>query len=520
MALEGRRMKFSNTSIIHRFDGRFPVRDRCAGGFALILAMVLMGFMFMLLVSLGMLTRVNLASTDIDQQRTTARANAKMALREALGQLQGAAGPDQRVTATSDAVGMGQGREHWTGVWRTDTADIEQWLVSNGGTFDNATESEGTITFLSNLDAQDQVRVPRVSLPDGMGGYGWWISDEGVKARINVLDPYRELAAVDTESAEELSDEQIEAMARQRYRMAVSQETGAALLLGAAQVARSLDPAVDDDRDFLERICTLNQMDLYPAVDGQESLLSADNLVHDVTVQSMGVLADVRAGGLKHDLTAAFDSGETAPPGFPAAWWNRLKSYYASTGQAALTAQVDTTGVSQSYFPVLVKTNFQLTLFKGPAETGGDIPHWAEGRKLYIGLGVAFSLHNPYNAELTLPEGFVVEVILPAEANPADDTSNAVNHLRVASRRSRDGSVRTEEDFDTTLVNSGLSRFYFRLKMDQSVTFAPGQTRLFSIDNSGGDQDITSSSNTAEVAKIRTAANGRPGFLFKQVVIR
>ncbi|MBC2595265.1 hypothetical protein H5P28_13435 [Ruficoccus amylovorans] len=463
------------------------------------------------------MTNVSLQSTGADRLQAVARANARMGLLVALGELQASAGPDRRVTATSDMAGLGEDREHWTGVWNSESGDLVQWLVSNEGDFSGAGAGAGEgVVFFSNLEAAQQVRVPRVEMPDGDGGYAWWISDEGVKARVNVLDPYRELADVaDSTDAEDAAAQDAAAL-RERYRLLVAQETGAALLLGADHTGQSVNPAVADEREFLERVLSLGQLELSPS---GSDLFKADKLVHDVTLYSLGVLADASAGGLKRDLTAAFETGQSAPPGFPAAWWNRLRDYYGSAGNASLTARVDTDGQAQSYFPVLVKANFATTLFYGPAETVAEIPHWADGRKVYVGLCLSFSLHNPYNAELTLPEGFVAEVILPAEANPADDTSNAVNHFRVASAKARNGADRTEEELGTALDNGGLSRFYFRVEMDEAVTFAAGQTRLFSVDLNGADKDITGYTNDAIVAKLKPTV-GDPDFLYTQAVLQ
>ena len=65
-------------------------------GFALVIALTLMAFILMLLLSMSTLVRLETRSS-IDRLR--AQNNALMALSVAIGQLQKTAGPDQRVTA-------------------------------------------------------------------------------------------------------------------------------------------------------------------------------------------------------------------------------------------------------------------------------------------------------------------------------------------------------------------------------------------------------------------------------------
>ena len=74
-------------------------------GFALLITVTLLAFLVLLLVSLAALTRVETQVAGNSQQIAQARQNALMALNIAIGQLQKAAGPDQRVTATADLAG-------------------------------------------------------------------------------------------------------------------------------------------------------------------------------------------------------------------------------------------------------------------------------------------------------------------------------------------------------------------------------------------------------------------------------
>lgn len=69
------------------------------GGFALIIALSLMAFVLVLLLSISVLTQVESRSSKNALLQTKARANAMLGMQIALGQLQKHAGADQRVTA-------------------------------------------------------------------------------------------------------------------------------------------------------------------------------------------------------------------------------------------------------------------------------------------------------------------------------------------------------------------------------------------------------------------------------------
>jgi hypothetical protein len=150
--------------VVH-FRQSLPRRSR--SGFALLITITLLAFLILLLVGLATLTRVETTVADNSQQQQQARQNALMALNVALGELQRAAGPDQRTTATASlgdgATGVpaanasanglgavGNGTRYWTGVWgNADTADsiftrapqpvLLNWLVSGNRTNFTAT---------------------------------------------------------------------------------------------------------------------------------------------------------------------------------------------------------------------------------------------------------------------------------------------------------------------------------------------------------------------------------------------
>lgn len=152
---------------------RQPPPRRRRSGFALLVTITLVAFLVLILVGLATLTRVETTVADNSRQQAQARQNALIALNVALGELQRAAGPDQRTTAIAalgeGATGVtaanaaenglgvvGDGTRHWTGVWGNgDTAEsifteapkpiLLNWLVS-GNRPDFTAAADGRIT--------------------------------------------------------------------------------------------------------------------------------------------------------------------------------------------------------------------------------------------------------------------------------------------------------------------------------------------------------------------------------------
>jgi Tfp pilus assembly protein PilX len=104
-----------------------PAREK---GFALVVTLSLMILLTIVAVGLLSLSAITLRGSSQGAALATARANARMALCLAIGELQKQAGPDQRVSARADLVGTPQ-NPSWTGVWRADQPDSPpNWLVS------------------------------------------------------------------------------------------------------------------------------------------------------------------------------------------------------------------------------------------------------------------------------------------------------------------------------------------------------------------------------------------------------
>lgn len=275
-------------------------------GFALIVTLLLMVLLTIIAVGLLTLSSISLRSSSQAEADAVARSNARVSLMMAIGELQKEMGPDSRISAPGDAgtAAMG-GQPRWTAVydawkWNSNPATPEvptsrpspanrpptfrSWLVSGanvatggiGGVGEEVT-LVGSNSLAAGSNPTDQIKVPLQGITFGKrsGRFGWWISDESTKAKINSGALADSLAA----ATSPLLDSQ-----------------------SPPSVGHS---AVPELKDFVwkrgERAISVSNgvVNLAAAL----PLKGLGNLSHDLTVQSAGVLSDVRAGRLKRDLT-------------------------------------------------------------------------------------------------------------------------------------------------------------------------------------------------------------------------
>jgi len=354
-------------------------------GFALVIALSLMAFILLLILSITTLVRVETQSANIQLAQLKARMNAQLGAMVALGDLQRYTGPDQRVTARADillAPGANEiaGQSRWTGVWSsndiTSTSNLSsaekkaleldsadglddhkpRWLVSgndpNASTLDPSAALPATVETadLATLGGSvpdeteyqdDTVKAPKVEIlgennvPEGH--YAYWVSDEGVKARVNMADPFLDSGAYNLNDP--YSDEAYyrTAMAQVADPTAVTNSDGDRLLTGT-------NSRWKDETQYPDKISSLKNIPMFTGDN-----LPSDEFFHDFTVHSSGVLANTKDGGLKRDLSTALlnlpddmkDGGENSPmfppantssgpgqmdPGGPK--WEQLANYY------------------------------------------------------------------------------------------------------------------------------------------------------------------------------------------------
>lgn len=315
------------SSLLRRQQQSRPKR-----GFALIVTLSLMILLTVIAVGLLSLSSISLRSTGAMAASNVARANARMALMLALGELQKTAGPDQRITAdrsiylpvpTPGTIDVTPNKSV-VGVWESwspkisegqapptgnnsytnkKTNNFKGWLTSTTNPTDLATTGWATgdgippnpvdlFTVASDGYAQSGSNV-NVNLlpPNGQGnkakqfsgGIAWTVVQEGTKAKINVAGPEKA----------NIKDPNDGLQAQSRP-----------YLVGSTNLKNP-----DSDWDARARkIIDPAQVKLDPTLwqGGANSVMENS----DYTTTSMGLLTDTVWGGLKTDINLGFDMAD------------------------------------------------------------------------------------------------------------------------------------------------------------------------------------------------------------------
>ncbi|MEP4078298.1 MAG: hypothetical protein ABJO14_10820 [Haloferula sp.] len=279
-----------------------------------------MSLVVLLVVGLLSLSVIELRRSASGQDVAAARANARIALMHAIGQLQTELGPDQRVSATSGILG-GTKDPNWTGVWSTRRSDgsshwvrdpvtgslidlrseegwdaqseARSWLVSGDVDPRTILQEDSTVQIVGggSVDEEDaMVRVPLVKIGDEQGrdgGMAWWTGDLGVRANVSTPDRYAEKEVDVTQPGEG------------QFRLMASQHAEPAMIGTGIEI------------DGKKRAALATSQSL--AMVGEESRGWSRKHFHDFTTSSHGLLTNVQEGGLKGDLTAFFESEGEVP---------------------------------------------------------------------------------------------------------------------------------------------------------------------------------------------------------------
>jgi hypothetical protein len=284
-------------------------------GFALVVTLSLMVLLTIVAVGLLTLAGVSLRTSSQSEAMATARANARLALLLALGDLQKLTGPDQRITARADVDSGNTANPRLTGVWESWNIDPNNppspseyepsardgkflgWLASSAdgkssetiGFAKSAPTNSVTLwgggTLGDSAAAEDLVSATRLPTSPSRGAVAWAVMDEGVKVRINT--PYVEDAPTKGRQTTQLGS-------------GVRPDASTIPTLSALESGYF----ERDSPEFASIEKGISRLNLELAAEtlaaGTGELLKP--LTHDVSSTSAGLFTDVAKGGLKEDF--------------------------------------------------------------------------------------------------------------------------------------------------------------------------------------------------------------------------
>ena len=434
---------------------RAPVCPSRQQGFALVVTLSLMILLTIIAVALLTLSSISLRSSSQGQAMATARANARLALMLALGDLQKSLGPDRAITATSEILatsGSPVTKTNTTGVWESwwdfnpnsspapnytsqKTSRFRRWLVSSAIPTDrearsfvtapwtgNTVELVGNGSLGANAPAAAKVVAGLVPVAKGgvvQGSYAWHVSDESVKARVNL---YR--------------DPGQNATLAQKRALLAGHRPDPTVLKGADGKLLTCLPTDLVPAEFAKaatsvgKVIDLDQAELLDQAKGK-----IKQFRNDMTPYSLGVMADVRGGGLKQDLSSVFEMGSATSNILPTEfsnkklyqsthgitgvsdpYWSALAGYYNSfrnltTPDSSPTFRVKTTEAitnlvptTYNLAPVIAKVDTIFSLVARPTTDifwlGTSVQNVFDYHLNLIFTPVV-TLHNPYNVSIS-----------------------------------------------------------------------------------------------------------------------
>ena len=515
------------------------------GGFALVIALSLMAFVLLLLLSISTLVQVETRSADTQKEKLEAQQNALLGLKMALGDLQKLSGSDQRITASAEifdtdaSTGDIEGVTHpnWVGVWDSDpglthlndrlnTTDpyynynarrdgsdnrFLGWLVS--GNQNNITDHDAAITadnqhliYGTDFDDTDprqvanQVRVEKMPITKGSttaGNYAYWVSDENTKARID---------------AYELVNTTVPIADVERSRFIINQRNAIEKVASQGDVFSSLTG--DSEQDAINAFTSPNDLNfILGNTDDVQTSLQQNALT--LTSSAYSLLTDSYSSGLKTDLSTllrqgslstALDNGiptytngddSHAIARYPAdagsnlapesATWEQLQSYATTTVEPfgnAITARKHS-ATEHGYYPIVTRYRLNIVpvLVKDEAN---DI--------LNYHIEPVVVLNNPYNASLRLSNDMHVQLYFEKRdlaANRGIRISNSFVKWDPAGRYQSFGNgewggtdLFENNDLITYTDSNGIEYVGFTFKLP-AITLAPGEVTTLGVANDG-----------------------------------
>jgi len=481
-----------------------------------------MAFILLLTLGLATLSQVGTRSSALSLNTEKARCNARLALMVAIGDLQKAAGPDQRVTATANIaagpdgsrIDPGEapqnninfdgsakqlspvlpGTRYWTGVFmnqdapeqiyqKTPAVGLLRWLVSRMddssptpaddsyrvGPDGNVLDTSKAILLVGPNSVgtgpaavERYVAAPRVPVSgaSAMGGhqsgaFAYWIGDEGVKARVNMVQ-------------NDLDSDYASLVAQRRAWEAIDGFDNYPLPGSDQSLAKVFSlPAL-----------AVSVPDISPA--------SLASIFHSATNYSRGLLVNTLEGGTRVDLTAllsgslssdepafSFDnyplSGsrvieESAFPGLQHLKWDHVRDFYQKGINSDGALQVESAETATNTIAPTItdlRLLFGVRLSDAVMEPDSTDNYKAE---VHLVVKIAVTLSNPYSVAMEWDQPLELEI--KNNRRPGGGVPLTVYSTRQEGER-REGAIAAFETIENGTVIS-TDTHYLPIALDES----------------------------------------------------
>lgn len=510
-------------------------------GFSLVITMGLMLLLLLLAVGMLSLSTVTMRAAGAERDMATARANARMALILAIGQLQQTAGPDQRITAPASFKSNSGLDANWCGVWvpgslsdagletpvgpkpgqkyfvdqrfaDANSAWKSEWfleaLVSNG---DNL---NGPRTAIGSLSNGEKLQVPTIDVqnPRSPGSLAWWTDDLSQKASIAAGSNARDANAVGLMTAPHFDLE----------------------LLGGGFKADYFKNAQERDKTISLKTAMMNA--------------GVENVYVDLPAhtRSYGLFTDSIRSGFKADLTRFVESnapvmGKMAsldlkgldvnasilPDPFhekSGPKWGKFRDWFQlPSSNNTLTARIPTQirptpGVycGEGHSIDAINSN-QVPVHPMVVDAGF---HWdftqgnASGSEIKVHIYPRLTLWNPYNA--TLNAGSYV-ILMPKHVDEGGGLAVEIQSPPPENKKRYERVINNREMFKT---GSGVEENYFAFSVE-ATTFGPGECLVFTprISSSNGSTQYNASNPSANLLTASQPVGNHNFFLTKAAVV-
>ncbi|MEO5914800.1 MAG: hypothetical protein ABIS50_11235 [Luteolibacter sp.] len=357
-----------NLSPLRRLRPRHLAHKR---GFALIVTLSLMILLVVIAVGLLSLSSITLRATAGTSAGNIARANARLSLMLALGELQKAAGDDRRVTVDG-SIFDGAKNPNVVGVWRSwspnlannpqgsapsyaskKTTSFVSWLTSSGNPVDLTVQDwakSGTVekpvplfTVASDGFSLSGAKVDVMKGKPISGAIAWSVVQDATRAKINVGGP---------EKNEVIPNDRLQAQARP-----------------SLAKSNNFNQPASDWNHRAGRVVSMGQAKLDTDL-WKGTAATPENA--DFTSQGLGLLTDVVNGGLKTDLTLGFEMSDGS---FQQNAWGTFKNPFRSVNVPQFTTPSNYRGQRPLFRPIVTTSgSVHVDLTFNPATTSFEFP--------------------------------------------------------------------------------------------------------------------------------------------------